>query len=839
MSVTMDAERWQRLKTLVADALALPLAQRAGFAQRSCVGEPALQAELESLLAAAEPDNTPLDQQPAAQLLQALDAHASRHWIGRRLGPWRVVGLIARGGMGEVWRAERDDGQFEQRVAIKLIREGGDQQLLLARFDAERRILASLDHPNLAKLLDAGLTPEGEPYFVMELVDGIALDFHCEQQALTVPQRLQLFRSVCLVVDYAHRQGVIHRDLKPANILVTPQGVVKLVDFGIAKRLGPPADGGAASEPTLTLQRVLTPDYASPEQVRGEPLTPASDIYALGVVLYRLLTRASPYGDATDSYALTRAICETEPPRPSHAVPHGGRLRRQLRGDLDAMVLMALRKEPAHRYASAEALADDVFRHLEGLPVHARRGAWSYRAGRFVLRHRAMVGAALVANLALTAGIGMAAYEAWQANVQRERAERHFASVRKLTNTLILDVNNAIRDLPGSTQARQLVVQTALNYLQQLSAELQGDAALQLELAGGYRQIAELQGRNAEASLGDPVAALASYERGIALAEPLGAATRRRDPNFRAAQRELALLYGSRGARLTSVGRVDDGMASLRQAIAITDDLIAAEPDNPRLLRLRATLYTELGSTQQQAGQHEAFLASTATATQQLEALLVREPADAIAANTLATTYGLRGMTLLGHDLQPQSAQLALESYGKGAALLRRMADAKPNDTKLTRTLAIQYHGMGRALVRLKQPGKALELHRRAIAMLDRLAQQEPNSPQFNADRAGAAVRLSEAQLAAGDAAASRGTAAAAVASFEALPEGIRRDIVTHYLHGLAYYQLGQALRAQGDATGACARYRQSLPMFEDVQRLLDPTDIGPTAAREALQRCT
>ncbi|WP_457330111.1 protein kinase domain-containing protein, partial [Rhizobacter sp. P5_C2] len=740
MSVSMDAQRWQRLKTLVADALALPLAQRAGFVQHNCAGEPDLQAELESLLAAAEPEDTALDQQPAAQLLQAIDAHAARQWIGRRLGPYRLVSLIARGGMGEVYRGERDDGQFEQRVAVKLMREDGDPQMLLTRFNAERRILASLDHPNLAKLLDAGLTPDGEPYFVMELVDGIALDFYCEQNALALPQRLQLFRNVCRVVDYAHRQGVIHRDLKPANILVTPQGVVKLVDFGIAKRLA--VDG---SEATLTLQRVLTPDYASPEQVRGETLTPASDIYALGVVLYRLLARASPYGEATDSYALTRAICETEPPRPSHAVPHGGRLRRQLRGDLDAMVLMALRKEPTHRYASAEALADDVFRHLEGLPVHARRGAWSYRAGRFVLRHRAMVGAALVANLALTAGIGIAAYEAWQANVQRERAERHFASVRKLTNTLILDVNNAIRNLPGSTQARQLVVQTALNYLQQLSAELQGDAALQLELAGGYRQIADLQGRNAEASLGDPVAALASYERGIALAEPLGQAARRRDPNFPAAQRELALLYGSRGALLTSVGRNDDGAASLRQGISITDELLAAEPDNLRVARLRAMLYTELGRTQQRTGQHEAFLASTGTATQQLEALLAREPADAVAANTLATTYGLRGMTLLGHDLLPQSAQLALQEYGKGATLLQRMADANPNDTKLTRTLAIQYHGMGRALVRLKQPVKALELHRRAIAMLERLAQQEPNSPQFNADRAGAAVRLSEA----------------------------------------------------------------------------------------------
>ncbi|WKB55863.1 serine/threonine-protein kinase [Eleftheria terrae] len=520
----MDSQRWQQIKSLLADCLALPPEDQAPAARRLSSGDAELQEELLSLLAAEAEGGHAIDTMPAALALDALAGLGSLRWTGRRLGPYRIVAPLGQGGMGQVYRAERVDGQYEQAVAVKVMRPDLPPQALLERFRAERQILAGLDHPNLAKLLDGGVSDDGLPYFVMELVEGEPLLAYCERLELDIEARLRLFRTICKVVHHAHQRGVVHRDLKPDNLLVTGAGQVKLVDFGIAKQLA--TAPGPAAPRTATVLRALTPEYASPEQLRGEPVTPASDVYSLGVVLYRLLVSASPYGSATrDPYALSQAICESEPVPPSRALPATGpqarQRRRRLSGDLDAVVLMALRKQPAHRYASAEALADDLFRHLEGLPVQARRGAWSYRAGRFALRHRAMLGAAVLANLALAAGAVVASYAAYEARQQQQRAERHFASVRQLARALVREVHPAIAPLPGSGPARRLIVEQALNYLGQLQAEASDDPTLQLELAAGYRRVGDLQAAEPPASLPELQAALASYRRGLALLAPL------------------------------------------------------------------------------------------------------------------------------------------------------------------------------------------------------------------------------------------------------------------------------------------------------------------------------
>jgi eukaryotic-like serine/threonine-protein kinase len=317
--------RWQRLKHLLADALDLPAPQRQAFIDAQCSGDEPMRQELSELVAAAAPTRSLLDDAPstlARDALQAQDDRLAQHWIGRQLGAWRLVSLIGAGGMGQVFEAERADGQFEQQVAVKVMREGLHDETLIARFKAERQILASLDHANLAKVLDGGVTDEGLPYFVMERVAGEPIDLHCRRLRLDLRSRLMLFRTVCQVVHYAHQKGVVHRDLKPGNVLVTADGAVKLLDFGIAKRLQ-----DAAPERTATQQRVMTLEYASPEQVRGGEVTAASDVYALGVVLYRLLTDASPYETAPgdSDYALSRAICDTEPAPPSRRVPRAQR----------------------------------------------------------------------------------------------------------------------------------------------------------------------------------------------------------------------------------------------------------------------------------------------------------------------------------------------------------------------------------------------------------------------------------------------------------------------------------------------------------------------------------
>ncbi len=859
MTTTMDPAHWARLKILLADSLALDVEERSEFVRRACAGDAAMQADLESLLAAAEPGETALDTPPAARIIDALADHSSRAWEGKMLGPYRLQSLIARGGMGEVYRGERADGQYEQQVAIKLMREGGDQVLLLARFDAERRILASLDHPNLSKLIDAGVTPDGVPYFVMELVDGVPIDAYCEAHQKSIEDRLRLFRSVCQVVEYAHRQGVIHRDLKPANILVTEQGVVKLVDFGIAKRVAGSTDGAPAPDDrTATAQRVLTPEYASPEQIRGEALTPASDIYALGVVLYRLLTHASPYGNAaSDSYALTRAICETEPPRPSQALGGDGapsrKLKRKLQGDLDAVVLKALRKEPARRYASAEAMSDDVFRHLEGLPVQARRGAWSYRAGRFVLRHRAAVGAALVANLALVAGIAIATYQAVEANRQRERAERHFASVRKLANSMILEMHDAIRVLPGSTPARKLLVQNGLTYLQQLSTEVHEDKALQLELATGYRNIADIQGRPNLANLGDPAGALTNYQRALALAQPLAAPERKRDPGYRAAQQELAVIAQRLGGLYGSTGKFKEAQAALNAGIPVADDLAAADPNHRLRQLLRATLYGQLSQVQMFAGDIDTYLKTSDLAAQQLEKIVAAAPDDRDAGLNLSTNYSTRGEYFIQRDRGDESAQLALDSFRKGLVVLERLVQKSPDNTALLRHVATQYDNIGWCLRRLRDTNGAVASERRAVEILKPLVAKDPSNAQFRADLAVAESGLGEALLVAGQVEESVSITTASVDDFAALPAGAREDSFVLMRQGVGFFDHGQALAARAalpgrakdlaraDMVAACDRYRQSLPILEDLDKRMgmEKGNLQPAEVRAAMQRCT
>jgi serine/threonine protein kinase/tetratricopeptide (TPR) repeat protein len=411
--------RFERLEALFHEAVHLAPEARAAWLDETCREDPALRADVERLLGAHDRAGGFI-QVPAAKLGGAAEEPSA----GRRVGAYRVVRELGRGGMGAVYLAERADGGFTQRVAIKLIKRGMDTDHVLARFRTERQILASLDHPNIARLLDGGSTDEGLPYLAMEYIDGRPIDVFADEHRLTVADRLRLFLQVCDAVSYAHGRGVIHRDIKPLNILVTPAGVPKLLDFGIAKVLG------EADEVTSTVTglRLLTPEYASPEQVEGRHATTASDVYSLGVVLYELLTGRSPYRlPSRAPQEVAAAVCTTEPERPSAAVtrpPDSGdlarrrrhespgdqasrsgagtprQLSRQLRGDIDTIVLAALRKEPARRYPSVGALAEDLRRHLAGRPVVARSEGMLYRAGKFVRRNRAAIAAGLTVVIA-------------------------------------------------------------------------------------------------------------------------------------------------------------------------------------------------------------------------------------------------------------------------------------------------------------------------------------------------------------------------------------------------------------------------------------------------------
>ena len=610
----MTPERWQQIKRVLEVALALEARERGAYLDKTCAGDAELRREVDSLLASYQPTGKNILDEPLANLLES-DSGSARHAVGagQRIGAYRIIEEIGRGGMGEVYRAVRADGEFTKEVALKTVRVGYDVASVLERFRNERQILASLDHPNIARLYDGGTSAEGIPYLVMELVDGIPIDSYCDAEKLNITRRLELYLQVCSAVQYAHQRLVIHRDLKPGNILVTKEGAPKLLDFGIAKILDP------ATATDVTVVRPMTPEYASPEQIRGEPITTASDVYSLGVVLYQLLTGRSPYRVATRTpHELSRAITDTEPERPSTVImrtfskkngaaartpeqvsearePSLAKLQRRLSGDLDNILLKALRKEPQRRYPSVEQFAEDLRRHLEGRPVSARKGSLSYRAGKFVRRHKVGVAATALVAATLIAGGVATVREAKVAERNRLRAEKRFDDVRKLSNSLIFEIHDSIERLPGATPARKLLLDRAVEYLDKLSGEASGDPELQRELAWGYQRLAVVQGNQEESNLGNVQAALASDRKALALFESVA----RANPKNTIDQLNVAMMH-----RILSFSELMEGggREDLERAMAITDRLVKLDPQDPRIKSERSVEFQNFGILYQALG---------------------------------------------------------------------------------------------------------------------------------------------------------------------------------------------------------------------------------------------
>ena len=502
-----------------------------------CAYDAELRAEVEALLAAHELPSGILERRVTA----ATTALAPEPLLDRRIGPYRVVRELGRGGMGVVYLAERDDGEFRREVAIKLLRNSPDAEELHRRFIAERQILASLSHPHIAQLLDGGTTEGQLPYLVMEYVDGLPITTYCDRHGLDIASRLRLFIDVCRAVNSAHQNLVIHRDIKPGNILVTAKGQVKLLDFGIAKLLNA-GMGGMAVPHTRTAFRVMTPDYASPEQVRGEPLTTGSDVYALGVVLYELLAGRRPYEIRTGAVReLHELVCEREPERPSTwaarppaaddparptpaaiASARGAspdRLQRVLAGDLDAIVMMALRKEPRRRYGSAELLAEDIERYLDGRPVLARHPSRAYYLGKFLRRHRTAAGLGAVAVFSLVVGTAVAVKQTAAARRERDRASAALGQARQAlreseeTTGFLAGLFDINVPAPGGA-ARGTTEELIARGMGQIE-QLGNRPLVQARMLEGMGRIYQNSGRFLDAKL--------SYERSIALRRANGA----------------------------------------------------------------------------------------------------------------------------------------------------------------------------------------------------------------------------------------------------------------------------------------------------------------------------
>jgi non-specific serine/threonine protein kinase/serine/threonine-protein kinase len=689
---------------------------------------------------------------------------------GTMLGPYRVLHEIGRGGMGAVYLAVRSDDAFRKRVAVKVLKRGMDSDAIVGRFRHERQILAGLEHPYIAGLIDGGTTENGLPYFVLEYVEGEPIDSYCDGRRLDTTARLELFRKVCAAVQYAHQNLIVHRDLKPANVLVTADGTPKLLDFGIAKLLDPEFPSAAAA--TVAGPQMMTPEYASPEQVRGEPVSTASDVYSLGVMLYELLTGCRPYRITSRTPAeIARVVCDSEPVRPSTAVTSsarevvadaaggadvpsrtaapsstdGARLRRRLAGDLDNIILKALSKEPARRYASVDLFSEDLRRHMAGLPVTARKDTLGYRTSKFVARNRPAVIASALVLVALIAGIVGTSWQARAARRERLRAEQRFDQVRELANASLFELHDAIRDLPGSTKARQLLVSRGLGYLDKLAADAGDRPDLRRELAAGYVRVGDVQGRPFNPNLGDTAGALESYRKSVAIYESIGAA----DSSDAGLRRELATALVRLSEALAATSDTAGALSAAQRALTLQQSAAtggAGDGAVPAELRRElAASYSRVGDLLSATGDTRGALEQRRLALGLMETLAASDPDDPSNLRQLGVAYQKLGNSL-GNPNYPNVGDTAgaLVQLERAADVYRRATTLHRANAMFRRNAAVIDSNIADVLLALGRSDEALARQRRALTAFEALAAADPTNEAANNDVAISRSKIGE-----------------------------------------------------------------------------------------------
>ncbi|OYU45674.1 MAG: hypothetical protein CFE44_06200, partial [Burkholderiales bacterium PBB4] len=646
----------------------------------------------------AHPPSAPIPL-PSASAYKGQDPGSAAE-PGQRLGAWEIVGAIGSGGMGEVFEARRADGSYTGRAAIKLLKRGMDSAAVLQRFALERQALARLNHPHIARLLDAGAAPEGLPYFVLEYVDGVPLDQAV--QALEVRARLDLFLQLADAVAYAHRNLLVHRDLKPGNVLVDREGQVKLLDFGIAKALDPLE--GVDGHTTVGGQRPFTPNYASPEQVRGEPMTTATDIYSLGVLLYQMLTGTRPTGrNATTPAEAARSVLEEPPTKPSRLTPADTpdpqwlHTRKLLEGDLDNILLKSLEKSPERRYTSVEALMDDIRRYLGGFPVSARPASWGYRLSRRIARNRLASAAIAIGVLALLGGSAGVAWQAHEARQAQQLAETRLKEVRRVTHALVFGFGDSVEYLPGGMKVKADLFKETLAALERLAPSLGGDEAALADIAQVHVRLAEAYSPGYPISLNEPALARSHAEKAVALFEKVWP-TQKSDANVSGyASRAYSVLASAE----TQAGNKEKAAELTRRGLEMSRQALAAAPPGSDFLLLRSAV-----SAGYQA---------------------------------LAVTLDDNGVGLGRHEEAMQmylaARDSSLQEKGMAAEIAALNAKMKPGQTRyeaeLGQTLAIIQGSISSSHLRRGHYDEATKARREAVSSIRQAQAMHPEQVQF------------------------------------------------------------------------------------------------------------
>ena len=834
-----EIERWHEIKDKLDAVLSLAPEQRAAYLDQASAADPELRRELESLLASHEQAGTGFSERPRFSSRRRSEcAERPRSRPSRpddrsaRLGTYEIVEQIGVGGMGEVYRAIRADDQYHKQVAIKLVRASQNSDFVIRRFKNERQILAGLDHPNIARMLDGGTMEEGIPYFVMELIEGQPITEYCDSRNLPIVERLKLFTSVCSAVQYAHQRLIVHRDIKPSNILVTQEGMPKLLDFGIAKIVDTDSGTGPA---TLTIFRALTPGYASPEQVKGEPITTVSDVYALGVVLYEMLTGQHPYSaPGSTPHQIARAVCEVDPEKPSMVVRQNrrlafsgcgqppprsattvrldensaDRLSKRLSGDLDNIALMALRKEPERRYASVDKFAEDLRRHLANLPVFARKDTAGYRISKFVARHKAGVAATAAAIIILIVGIVATLREAQiareQASVarsQRARAEARFNDVRKLANSLMFEIHDSIRDLPGSTPARKLLVTRALEYLDSLSREASADVSLQRELASAYERVGDVQGYFYRSNLGDTAGALQSYQKAVAIRQALAKSA----PNDLGVQSDLADSYAKIASVEVTIGETQKSVDKYRQAQAIRESLARAEPLSEDARFKLANTHDAIGDALADFPDWKGALEEYKEGLVGFVSLSTLNPKDVSYRRMIALTKTKVGFVFENTDRIAD----ALKQYQEALAILKALVLEDPSNALLQHNLAFTHLDIGDILTKLREYGHARKEFLEAVSIDELLSRADPADMRVSRNLVMTFAHMGDNEMKAGRSEAALQDYRKALALGEKRTAADPGDGEAHSTVAKLYRKLGEFYRAKANRDELPVRERQ------------------------------
>ncbi|MGA3125868.1 MAG: protein kinase [Candidatus Korobacteraceae bacterium] len=715
-----SSELFQRVETIFQEALLTSEALRPALLQLMCKGDATLLEDVRSLLKAHECEElaTASCQSEAARSPESLPDQ-------RRIGPYELDRLVGRGGMGAVYLAHRADGQFEQQVAIKLIDLPFVTSLFRERFRQERQILARLSHPNIARMLDGGVSEDGELYLVMEYADGLPIQRYCEQHSLSIRERIELFKSVCAAVRFAHQNLVVHRDLKPDNIIVLKDGTPKLLDFGTAKLLTA-ADGVAEGEFTRQGFYSYTPNYASPEQILGQPISTASDIYSLGVLLFLLTTGVAPYElKEFTTGEMIRVICEEQPPRPSEKAASG-----TLDSDIDAIVMKALRKEPEERYASVDQLIADLQAYLDGRPVAAHQGSFRYHAGKFARRNKlALTGSALLC-LSVVAGIGGVVWQARIANVERSKAEARAEDLRKLSNQLLSEIDEAIQKIPGSTPAQKLLVSTVLEHLDRAAKDASDDPQMELDLANAYTRLANVQGNPYDQNIGDAQGALRSLDKAHSITTTL----LRQQPQNAAAAHALGWVQQSQSEVLWGTGKTQEAVSTMRLAAATYEELASRPGAKVEALMDAATAYGGLGDELGQSGTASlsdsvAALAAFHKSLELDERIIQLDPGFSRALRGVAVNH----MKIANITAETDPAA-ALPEYSRAIEGMNALPDEARKALSNQRILLSMLRKNGMALKEVGRYQEALSYMEQVRPMMESFFKADPNDTRAGND---------------------------------------------------------------------------------------------------------